>query len=110
MQLFLSEQLRLLFISQSGAFNQNPFSALHFSQAEYATVPLIIGQLKGSFTQKMKDKGNVRVKVSPPLKILMALLSLFVLVYCINLLSRDIAGLLSRTYCQDLKICALLKV
>lgn len=52
MQLFLSEQLRLLFISWSAAFNQSTFSALHFSQAEYATVLSNYWVAKGSFTQK----------------------------------------------------------
>lgn len=89
-QLFLSEQLRRLFISWSGAFNQKPFSALHFSQAVYVSVPsLIIGESKGSFIQNMKDKGNIRVKGFLKWGIWKAHLPWFALVYCKKLLSKD---------------------
>lgn len=92
---FCSERLRMLFISWSGGFNQNPFSALHFSQTEYATGPsLIIGRPKGSFTQKIKDKHNVRAERALQWRIFMARLSLFVLVCRGNLLSRHACGLL----------------
>lgn len=106
-QLFLSEHLRRLFISWSGAFNQNPFSVLHFSQAVYVTIPsLIIGKPKASYTQNTKDKDNVRVKGFLEWGLLMGCLSLFTIKICY---SRDAFGMLSETFCHDLRSYTLLK-